>query len=170
MIHAGLYYPAGSLKAQLCIEGASRLYSFCASHAVPADRCGKLVVATSPEEIAELDELRARAAANGVEGAEVVDRRFARAHEPCVEALAALWSANTGRVTPSALVRALLRRRKKRGRFLPKGDYRRSTQKSPSSQFGRENVRAGQRKPAAVADESRNARANVTLSGRGNTQ
>ena len=55
MIHAGLYYPAGSLKAQLCIEGASRLYSFCASHAVPADRCGKLVVATSPEEIAELD-------------------------------------------------------------------------------------------------------------------
>jgi L-2-hydroxyglutarate oxidase LhgO len=120
VIHAGLYYPAGSLKAQLCIEGASRLYSFCASHAVPADRCGKLVVATSPEEIAGLDELRARAAANGVEGAEVVDRRFVRAREPRVEALAALWSPNTGRVDASALVRALLRRAGENGAvFLP---------------------------------------------------
>ena len=120
MIHAGLYYPAGSLKAQLCIEGASRLYRFCASNAVPADRCGKLVVATSPEEIAELDELRARAAANGVERAEVVDRRFVRAREPRVEALAALWSPNTGRVDASALVRALLRRAEENGAvFLP---------------------------------------------------
>ena len=66
VIHAGLYYPAGSLKARLCVEGRDRLYDFCATHRVPHARCGKLVVAADDHEVAELEALRAKAHANGV--------------------------------------------------------------------------------------------------------
>jgi L-2-hydroxyglutarate oxidase LhgO len=120
VIHAGLYYPAESLKAQLCIEGAERLYQFCAARSVRADRCGKLVVAIDDREVPELERLKARGIVNGVEGLEIVDRRFVRAREPHVEASAALWSPNTGRVDASALVRALLREAERHGAiFLP---------------------------------------------------
>ena len=108
VIHAGLYYPAGSLKAQLCVEGADRLYAFCRARHVPADRCGKLVVACSESEMDELGALYRRGAGNGVAGLEIVDQRFITSHEPHVRALAALWSPNTGRVDASALVRVLL--------------------------------------------------------------
>src|SRR3954465_9368966 len=66
VIHAGIYYPKGSLKAQLCVEGRSLLYDYCASHGVDAKRCGKLIVATSDVQIPQLDTIIARAAANGV--------------------------------------------------------------------------------------------------------
>jgi L-2-hydroxyglutarate oxidase LhgO len=109
VIHAGLYYPPGSLKARFCVEGAARLYAFCAAHRVPHRRCGKLVVATSDAELPRLEALAERAAGNGVEGLEIVGQQFIHAHEPRVVGRAALWSPGTGRVDAEALVKALLR-------------------------------------------------------------
>lgn len=109
VVHAGLYYPAGSLKAQMCVEGAARLYSFCAAHRVPHDRCGKLVVASTNDEVPLLEALAKRAAANGVEGLEIVGHQFIEAQEPFVTGVAALWSPMTGRVEAESLIAALLR-------------------------------------------------------------
>jgi L-2-hydroxyglutarate oxidase LhgO len=109
VIHAGLYYPASSLKAQLCVEGARRLYAFCAAERVPHQRCGKLVVASTDQEIADMEALAERAAGNGVDGIEIVGHQFIRAREPHVAGKAALWSPTTGRVEPESLVRALAR-------------------------------------------------------------
>jgi len=105
VIHAGLYYPAGSLKGRLCVEGRDRLYAFCRAAGVPHVRCGKLIVAQAGEE-AELDRVAALAAGNGAR-VEAVDAAFVRAREPHVRAAAALLSPDTGWVEAEALVRAL---------------------------------------------------------------
>ena len=115
VIHAGLYYPAGSLTAELCDEGAERMYRFCETYGVPHDRCGKLVVAGEATQIPELEQLRARGAANGVAGLEIVSRAFALKREPHVRAVAALWSPSSGRVEAEALVRALLHQSERHG-------------------------------------------------------
>jgi L-2-hydroxyglutarate oxidase LhgO len=115
VIHAGLYYPAGSLKGQLCVEGAARMYRACETLRVPCDRCGKLVVATDAAELDALEALRARGTANGVAGLEMVDQAFVSSREPHIRCAGALWSPNTGRVDASALVHALLRQAQKAG-------------------------------------------------------
>src|SRR5687767_15968989 len=79
VIHAGLYYPAGTLKAELCVEGAARLYAFCFANRVPHDRCGKLVVASTQEEIPQIEALAQRGSDNGAEGLEIVGRPFIQA-------------------------------------------------------------------------------------------
>lgn len=109
VIHAGIYYPAGSLKARLCVEGRDLLYDFCARHRVPHVRSGKLIVAHDDGELHELETLRQRGTANGVGGLEIVERAFMAAREPAVSGVAALWSPDSGIVDAEELVQALLR-------------------------------------------------------------
>ena len=109
VIHAGLYYPRGTLKARYCVEGARLLYEFCNTYSVPHRRCGKLVVASTVDDAEVLETLRSLGEANGVSGLEVVDERFIRAREPHVRAAAALYSPNTGVVEAEALIRTLER-------------------------------------------------------------
>jgi glycerol-3-phosphate dehydrogenase len=105
VIHAGLYYPAGTLKATLCIEGRDRLYAFAVEAGVPHAKVGKLIVAQQGEDAA-LDRLIASAAANGAPLHDV-DRRFVADREPHVRAHRAAWSPETGWIEAEALVRAL---------------------------------------------------------------
>lgn len=106
VIHAGLYYPAGSLKARLCVAGRERLYAFCESHGVAHRRCGKLVVATSAGQHEALRATQARASANGVP-LQWLDADAARALEPALNCTAALLSPETGIVDSHALMLAL---------------------------------------------------------------
>src|SRR5687768_14719339 len=95
VIHAGLYYPPGSLKARLCVRGKELLYALCASHGVNHRNCGKLVVANSEAEASALKGLQDRALANGVP-VEWLDASQARALEPALQCMAALSSPTTG--------------------------------------------------------------------------
>jgi L-2-hydroxyglutarate oxidase LhgO len=106
VIHAGIYYPAHSLKARLCVEGMRALYAYCESRAVPHARVGKLIVA-EPSQLAELESLLARGRENGVTGLELVDADFTRRREPHVRPLPALYSSDTGIVETEGLIRAL---------------------------------------------------------------
>jgi L-2-hydroxyglutarate oxidase LhgO len=118
VIHAGLYYQPGSLRARLCVAGRRALYDFCATHNVDARACGKLVVATDPSEESALIDLAARATQNGVEDLSVLTGDEARAMEPNVHCTAALWSPVTGIVDTHALMLALLAEAQDHGAIL----------------------------------------------------
>lgn len=107
VIHSGIYYAPGSLKARLCTAGARLMYEFCESHGVPAERCGKLIVATHEGELPALGELHRRGTANGVPGLEMVGPGRIREIEPHCSGVEALWSPATGIVDFSRVVRAL---------------------------------------------------------------
>ena len=120
VIHAGLYYPAGTLKARLCVEGRQLMYEFCERHHIPHVRSGKLVVAHDEHEIQQLEALQQRGTDNGVTGLEIVDRAFIVAREPAVNTRFALWSPDSGIVNAEELVKVLLRTGEEEGViFLP---------------------------------------------------
>ena len=96
VIHAGVYYGQGSLKARLCVAGAAELYDYCAERAIPTRRNGKLIVASDERELGRLDDLEARARANGVPGVRRLGPDEITAIEPHAVGLAALHSPNTG--------------------------------------------------------------------------
>jgi len=107
VIHAGLYYPPGSLKARLCVAGRERLYAFCSARGIAHRRCGKLVVAADDSELAQLASIAASARANGVETA-LLERAAALALEPALACAAALHSPLTGVVDAHGYMLALL--------------------------------------------------------------
>lgn len=106
VIHAGIYYPAGSLKARFCIAGKEFLYRYCAERGVAHDRCGKLIVATQEGQLAQLERIRANAAAAGMPHLEPWTAERATALEPALRCAGALWSPTTGIVDSHGLMLA----------------------------------------------------------------
>ncbi len=108
VIHAGIYYPPGSLKARLCVEGKQRLYAYCRERHIGHRNCGKLIVAAQAEEIPRLEAMQARAAANGVPDLQLLEADAAQALEPALACAAALLSPSSGIVDSHALMLSLL--------------------------------------------------------------
>jgi L-2-hydroxyglutarate oxidase LhgO len=108
VIHAGIYYPTGSLKAALCVAGRDALYEYCGRHGVPHKKLGKLIVATNEREIAGLRSLAAKAEANGVRDLSWLDRREIGDLEPALDCAAALLSPSTGIIDSHAFMLSLL--------------------------------------------------------------
>ncbi len=107
VIHAGIYYPTGSLKARLCVAGKQALYDYCQDRNVPHKRIGKLIVATRAEDQVRLEQLRERASANGVGDLQMLSADEIRALEPDVSASAGVLSPSTGIVDAHAFMLAL---------------------------------------------------------------
>ena len=108
VIHAGIYYPTGSLKAVACVEGRSLLYDYCRTHGVPHRRCGKLIVATDQAQVPELRSIRDKAHANGATDVVEIPRDEATRMEPELHCVAALHSPSTGIIDSHALMLAYL--------------------------------------------------------------
>jgi len=109
VVHAGVYYTPGSLKARLCVEGARELYAYCAERAIAVEACGKVILATRPDELGRLEELQRRAAANGVTSVQRIDAAGIEAIEPHARGIAGLHVPSTGIVEFGALARAYAR-------------------------------------------------------------
>jgi L-2-hydroxyglutarate oxidase LhgO len=108
VIHAGIYYAPGSLKARLCVQGKARLYAYCAERGVAHRVCGKLIVATNVAQEAALQDIEVRANANGVHDLVRLTRTQAQALEPALECVAALHSSSTGIIDSHGLMLSLL--------------------------------------------------------------
>ena len=108
VIHGGMYYPTGSLKAELCVRGKKMLYAYCAERGVGHKRCGKFIVATAQDQLAKLHALQERAIANGVYDLVWLGAAQARAAEPALRCIAALHSPSTGIVDSHGLMLSLL--------------------------------------------------------------
>ncbi|HKP24094.1 MAG TPA: NAD(P)/FAD-dependent oxidoreductase [Dongiaceae bacterium] len=118
VIHAGIYYPTGSLKARLCVAGREMLYAYCSEHNVTARRVGKLVVATSSEQISALHTLMQQAEANGVDDLALLSVDEAKRMEPQLSCVAAFHSPSTGIIDTHGLMLSLLGEAEARGAAL----------------------------------------------------
>src|SRR6201747_1090523 len=107
VIHAGIYYPAGSLMARMCVSGKRALYQYCREHGVPHRNCGKLIVATTPKETEKLQSIQAHAEANGVLDMQTLSGDAARGLEPALNCDAALLSPSTGIIDSHGFMLAL---------------------------------------------------------------
>lgn len=107
VIHAGIYYPSGSLKARLCVTGRQALYRYCKAHGVPHKTCGKLIIATTEQHVATLERLYAQAIKNGVDDLHWLTAAQAQAIEPAIHCVTALHSPSTGIIDSHALMLAL---------------------------------------------------------------
>jgi L-2-hydroxyglutarate oxidase LhgO len=107
VIHAGMYYPSGSLRARHCVQGRRMLYDFCASHGVPHRKVGKLIVATDEKQTGKIEGIYRQGQINGVEGLEFLGGNAARALEPALSCVAAMLSAETGIIDSHAFMLAL---------------------------------------------------------------
>jgi (S)-2-hydroxyglutarate dehydrogenase len=106
VLHSGIYYAPGSLKARLCVQGQRELYAYCEQKGIPTDRCGKVIVAVTESELPRLDNLLQRGLANGVQGLEMIGPERLRELEPHCVGIKALYSPNTGIVDYSRVNRA----------------------------------------------------------------
>ena len=106
VLHSGIYYAPGSLKARLCVQGQRELYAYCEQKGIPTDRCGKVIVASNESELPRLDNLLERGQANGVQGLEMIGPERLREIEPHCVGVKALFSPNTGIVDFSRVTRA----------------------------------------------------------------
>jgi L-2-hydroxyglutarate oxidase len=107
VIHSGIYYKPGSLKANLCVDGVQRMTAFCEEHGIRYERCGKVIVATNNRELPALEELYRRGTANGVPGLRKISREELQEIEPHAAGIAALHSPNTGIVDYAEVARAM---------------------------------------------------------------
>ena len=107
VIHAGMYYPTGSLRAQHCVQGRRMLYDFLSSHGVPHRRVGKLIVAVDEKQTAKIERIARQGEINGVEGLEFLGGNAARAMEPALNCVAALYSPETGIIDSHGFMLAL---------------------------------------------------------------
>ncbi|MCX7935669.1 MAG: FAD-dependent oxidoreductase, partial [Planctomycetota bacterium] len=121
VIHAGIYYPAGSLKAKLCVRGRHLLYEFCQRHSVPHRKCGKIIVAPTAAEIVELEALQRRGEGNGVEGLQLLSPKEVAALEPHVRAAAGLYSPVSGILSAHGLMDACAKVAADAGALLIRG-------------------------------------------------
>jgi L-2-hydroxyglutarate oxidase LhgO len=121
VIHAGIYYPKGSLKARLCVAGRKALYAYCDAHGVPYRRCGKLIVAIGEEQRGALERVLATARGNGVDDITPISREEAQALEPALACAGALLSPSTGILDSHAYMLALLGDAQAHGAMLAYG-------------------------------------------------
>ncbi len=139
VIHGGIYYKPGSLKARLCVAGAAELVVYCEEQGIPYRPCGKLIVATDAAELPRLEDLTARAQANGVPGVRVVEKDELKEREPHCRGIRALWSPRTGIVDYRQVAAAYAREIESMG-----GEIRKGHEVSGLQRFGKNTVvRAG---------------------------
>jgi glycerol-3-phosphate dehydrogenase len=164
VIHSGIYYPPGSLKAKLCVTGNRMLHEFCAVHNVPHRNCGKLVVAHDARQEAELEHLAANGRANGVEGLRIVDRAAVRAREPHINADFALEVPSTGIVSAEDLIKTLARMATEQGASLL--THARVTRLEPRADFISVTLAEGDGEEGSPqADETIEARCVINCAG-----
>lgn len=161
VIHSGIYYPPGSLKARLCVRGNRLTHDFCAAHGVAHRACGKLVVASSESEMPALEALCETGQTNGVKGLRLVDRARIRALEPNIEAVAALEVPSTGILNSEELLKAYARHATERGASLV--TRARVTALEPGAKAIRAHVAIGE--PGSLEEETIEARCVINCAG-----